>query len=448
MICIFLLISDDLIVLTFYFRMDQCTPIELISSSTYHGTIPSSSNTPPSTNTITASSVKLVTSTRSGLDIFHENYDVLNMTTNNIYNNMQTENDDVSELIEDFLTNRVAVALCLFGLIGNSFNILVLTRKGLIKTMDRMERSAHAGLIALALSDFFFCLCILPHAWIHRQFAYTYYSFSLFYNTYNKVFINIFIQSSTWLTVTMAIGRYVAICHPLRARDLLGVTSSCISIGVVFLISVFVNCPRMFLSSVVSIQCLEGGSRYYKGEGFLRQYANAEYIYSCVYFAFGVVLPLIILAFCNIYLIKTLRQSFLMRRQYRRPGSPSESKHHVTLTLVIIVLMFFILVIPTETMTFFKYVIHSDVTLTSKYNFAVSLFNTLQALNFSSNFLLYCAVNAHFRSVITSLFPECLMKKTDSTSSSSSGSRPESSMYTGISNISNSISKHSQQSGM
>ena len=44
-----------------------------------------------------------------------------------------------------FLYRRVIVFICLCGVLGNILNLIVLTRKGLQKTMDRMEKSAHVG---------------------------------------------------------------------------------------------------------------------------------------------------------------------------------------------------------------------------------------------------------------------------------------------------------------
>jgi len=55
----------------------------------------------------------------------------------------------------------VAPAICMFGIIGNAMNLIVLTRKRVQCSMDHMETSAHVGLVALALSDVFFCLFYL-----------------------------------------------------------------------------------------------------------------------------------------------------------------------------------------------------------------------------------------------------------------------------------------------
>ena len=306
-------------------------------------------------------------------------------------------------IMEDIIYSKVIITICLFGLLGNLFNILVLTRKGLVKTMDRMEKSAHLGLCALAATDFLFCVCVIPHGFVDTHFSYKSYNFELVYDMYGKIFINIFIQCSTWLTVSMALGRYIAICYPLHARTILGMRSSSLSVIVVLVISVLFNIPRFVIKTIKLMNCENGEFRYYKGDGILRINGTAELIYAWSYFLVGVVLPLVILVYFNVYLILTLRESFLMRQKYRRPGSPPESKHRVTLTLIIIVLMFILLVMPSEAIYFFKGIIMSNASLTDSFNLTIALMNTLQAVNFSFNFLLYCAINEHFRDTVNSL---------------------------------------------
>jgi hypothetical protein len=65
-------------------------------------------------------------------------------------------------VVIEYVVNRIAAPLiCTFGICGNLLNLIVLTRKRLQCSMDRMEKSAHVGLVALALSDLFFCLFYL-----------------------------------------------------------------------------------------------------------------------------------------------------------------------------------------------------------------------------------------------------------------------------------------------
>jgi hypothetical protein len=51
------------------------------------------------------------------------------------------------EVAEEYIYRIVVVVVCGLGLICNIFNLIVLSRKSLTATMERLERSAHYGLI-------------------------------------------------------------------------------------------------------------------------------------------------------------------------------------------------------------------------------------------------------------------------------------------------------------
>ena len=316
-------------------------------------------------------------------------------------------------LAEQFLYGRAIVIICLFGVIGNALNLLVLTRKGLQKTMDRMEKSAHFGLVALALSDMLFCFAVIPHAWVDKyQFYHYKKGFSVYYTLYGDAVINAFIMSSTWLTVAMATSRYLAICHPLRAREIIGMTFAKVSIVLVFLICVLFNLPRFWLEEVDTMDCVGAWRVYFPRPGALRRNPPGEQVYLWLYFVFGILVPLVALAFCNGNLIRALHQSTKMRRQYQNNHTSSrETTHHITLTLIIIVIMYFLLVVPAEAINFLKQTVIDEIHATESFNLAIAIVNTLQAINFACNFILYCAINVHFRRTVVDLFCWVCLRK-------------------------------------
>ena len=53
----------------------------------------------------------------------------------------------MAKVVEDALYRVVIVCVCVFGLVCNIINLLVLSRKSLTATMERLERSAHYGLV-------------------------------------------------------------------------------------------------------------------------------------------------------------------------------------------------------------------------------------------------------------------------------------------------------------
>lgn len=73
-------------------------------------------------------------------------------------------------VVEQILYSRVIPVVCLIGIVGNCLNLLALTSMILAHRtpMDRMERSATAGLLALAVSDLFFCVAVMPLAFVEQ----------------------------------------------------------------------------------------------------------------------------------------------------------------------------------------------------------------------------------------------------------------------------------------
>ncbi len=396
----------------------DCTPLELLSSNYSGGQY--SSNTLFSYGVVRNSSLhKTVNVPFTSLDPDNLSYHL----------DEHLENDDDNgytkshEIIESVLYTHIIMVICVLGIVGNILNLIVLTRKSLQKTMDRMEKSAHYGLVSMASSDMLFCIVVLPHAWVpQKKFMFENKGFELYYTLYSEGMINIFIMSSTLLTVTIATSRYLAIVHPLQAREIIGMTFAKGSIALVFIVCILFNLPRFWSQSIETMQCAEGYSVYFTKEGFMKENKTFETIYMWIYFLCGILAPLLWLTYCNIYLIRALKQSARMRAQYQpNNSSVSESTHRITLTLIVIVVMYIILVSPAELVNFLKDMVIADSQITPSYNVAVAILNTFQAINFSFNFILYCVINVHFRKTVTSIFCYCRQQKKDKITTTTSG---------------------------
>jgi hypothetical protein len=163
-----------------------------------------------------------------------------------------------AEKIEEVLGTKVIGAVCVLGLLGNTLNLLVLTHRSIKASMERLERSAHRGMVALATSDLCLCLVLLPHAFVDRNVADARsVTFDLVYTVYGVGVINTFIMTSTWLTVYMALSRYLAIVYPLFARSKLGGTTfTNLSFAVIFLCSVAFNVPRFLVYTIAPLDCM------------------------------------------------------------------------------------------------------------------------------------------------------------------------------------------------
>lgn len=299
--------------------------------------------------------------------------------------------------------------ICFLGIVGNILNLLVLTRRRLLSSMDRLEKSANYGMIALAVSDMFFCIMVFPHTFISQSV----YSVDLksiiilYYKIYGIALINLFLMISTWLIVVMAANRYIVVVYPLQARQVLGTARTIVTIMMVFFLCTLLTMPH-FLNVTVS-RCVS-----YDGEGMWEvrsrwrshpKVARSLKIY--IRWCWPVVaefIPVIVLAFCNARLIQELRHAISSRRRSCHGQVVRDSSHKVTLTLVIIVLMLLLLVSPSEILRFIDpYKSWGEIG-----HIVTAVTNVMQTCNFAFNFVLYCAVNANFRQTIRAMFSRCL----------------------------------------
>ena len=78
---------------------------------------------------------------------------------------------------------------------------------------------------------------------------------AVYYVAYHELTVNIFALSSTWLTVVMAVSRYVVVCRPLHARGYISLHRTRCALLAVFLLSAVVNVYQLSQSSVMTLEC-------------------------------------------------------------------------------------------------------------------------------------------------------------------------------------------------
>jgi len=309
--------------------------------------------------------------------------------------------------VESVLMTRLVPALCAAGLIGNIATLILLAIHGLRRHLGRMEKFATSGLAVLAVTDALFCLSVQPLAFFSskpKMFHSEQVSFNLLYSVYHNAVINTFIATSSWITatsswitVTLALVRHIAVCHPLWARYFIGPTAAMRFFVAIIISSIFLNIPRFFIYRVELISCPDSTVlRYFRFYGWLRYNPSVELAYWWVYAIFGALLPFCLLAFANVNLIRSLRQASIARAAatasrvrsslsgtspvYRKSGG-GELGCHVTLTLVIVVALYLVLVTPAEVLNVLRElfpVVTTGRRRKSAYNLCVAIVNTLQ----------------------------------------------------------------------
>ena len=177
--------------------------------------------------------------------------------------------------------------------------------------------------------------------------------------------------------------------------------------AIIFSLSVLCNLPRFWKKTIDTMACVGNWSVYYLETGIFHERPKLFYAYTCAYFLVATVIPFSALVFCNFRLVAALRRSYKHQEDLGQNIRCMDQSGicRITLTLVLIVAMYMLLVVPVEVSTFVQDIVaKSPSMVTSYYNLVLAILNVMQASNFAFHFVLYCIVNVHFRKTVRHVF--------------------------------------------
>ncbi|CAG0917130.1 unnamed protein product [Notodromas monacha] len=157
---------------------------------------------------------------------------------------------DLDTAAYEFIVHGICLPIVgLFGLVGNGLSMFILSR-------PQMRSSMNCCLLGLASCDSALILCCLLlfsvpsvhgfsglfrgyYATLHHLTAPWLYPLALMAQT-----------ASIYITMTVTLERYVAVCRPLRARALCTYGRAKLYLGIIIAFSIAYNIPRFFEMSV------------------------------------------------------------------------------------------------------------------------------------------------------------------------------------------------------
>ncbi|CAI9724755.1 sex peptide receptor-like [Octopus vulgaris] len=301
----------------------------------------------------------------------------------------------------------VASIVCIFGVITNILNIIVLTRKNMISPSNII-------LTGLAISDGLTMALYFPFA-LNNYVIYGPDSpesrdsigdarFLFAYAVCSVVVHSI----SIWLTVTLALFRYIFIRYPRKGTYLCSIPRAKLAVILVTVVTTIVCVPN---SATLEIKCNAGHNSTMWYVDF-RENNEAERILKKMNFwvhAFILkLLPSLLLTILSILLVKTMQEVEIRRKRLlSRSGrtdddSGRERKTNRTTKMLLTVVVLFLI---TETP-------HGIFILIGTFNsffknYYIYLGDTLDILtliNNGINFVLYCTMSKQFRETFIRIF--------------------------------------------
>lgn len=282
----------------------------------------------------------------------------------------------------------------LLGIFGNILSMVILTR-------PQMRSSINYLLVGLARCDTVLILTSILIFGIPSIYPYTGYLF--YYVHYIHPNISPFVYplamaaqtASVYLTLTVTLERYVAVCHPLRARALCTYGRAKIYVIVCVVFALLYNLSRYWEVRVVGsltedgvIFCVVATDFRYDPE-----YIKI-YIHWC-YLIFVYVLPFSFLAIFNGLIYRQVRKANMERQRLSRT-----EKREIGLAtmLLCVVIVFFLL----NFLALYNNILEAFYEIINDYMIVIS--NLLVTINSSVNFIIYVIFGEKFKRIFLMLF--------------------------------------------
>lgn len=181
-----------------------------------------------------------------------------------------------------YIHGYFSLIVCILGTLANTLNIIVLTRR-------EMRSPTNAILTGLAVADLAVMLEYIPYT-VHdyilsarlpreQQLSYGWACFIKFHSIFAQVLHTI----SIWLTVTLAVWRYIAVSYPQRNRIWCGMRTTTITIATAYVVCVLVVSPWLYLVTAIAkfLETLDANGKTIRSvplSQYILDYNNEEHI--------------------------------------------------------------------------------------------------------------------------------------------------------------------------
>ena len=307
----------------------------------------------------------------------------------------------------------IAVVVCFWGVIANVANIVVLTRKN-------MTSCTNLILTWLAVADLLTMLSCLPiniHFYIMKDptlpfpstRSSTWIRIMLFHVNFSVVCHTIAI----WLTIMLAIFRFLYICCPSRGSQLCSMFRTKIGIAVIYVATAAICIPNYLVNTIKKTPYPGNGTGGNKTEYYFAfaQSDISEPLLQKINFWIQALLikliPCLLLTILTIFLIYAMHDAHKRRMRLKSQGRKDESErahehNRTTAMLLAVVGLLLLTELPQGVLTLCSIFIE-DFFLDVYWQLG-DLLDIMALLNNSINFVLYCSMSRQFRDTFVKVF--------------------------------------------
>nr|CAH7747403.1 unnamed protein product [Callosobruchus chinensis] len=307
--------------------------------------------------------------------------------------------------------------LLLVTMVANTLIVVVLSKR-------HMRTPTNVVLMAMALCDMFTLL--VPSPWLIYMYTLGNHYKPLWpvgwcyaWNVMHEIIPNMFHTASIWLTLALAVQRYIYVCHAPLARK-------------------FCTLPNVYkcLANVMILAALHQGFRLIETEyktvdivwhnktvhvcvryttSWVKEYIT-ENVYFITYFMFRVLfvhlIPCVMLVILNLLLFRALKQAqqrrdiLLSKKNQKNECKKLRDSNCTTLMLIVVVSVFLVVEVPLVVVTMLHVISSTFIEFLDYYvaNTLILFTNFFIILSYPINFAIYCGMSRQFRETFKDLF--------------------------------------------
>ncbi|XP_065209245.1 sex peptide receptor-like [Planococcus citri] len=335
--------------------------------------------------------------------------------------NEETSCGETMILFNTYFVEYIFYAYATWSSIGvtlNMFNIIVFTRKSMISPNNLIY--AHLAFVDLAS-----IIAYVPRAWqeLVRQRMYCFKEHRVYeweIASFCSLFtVAILHQISTWITILLAIWRYIAIAHPLKEREWCNMKNTKIFIIAAYAVGFLAALPHVFEVHVAAIDTLLDSDGYPTSNrtiGVLTKVykihlweisKTSGFLAAIFYGIVSRIAAVIVLSVYTYKLIAALKcRQRLTSSMYGSNAtitSKKPSTDRTTKILLIIVALCYTCEIP-HAICFLVSAIYGIKFIDGCYVYLFGIFTLLVGICISLNFVVYYAMSRQFRNTFHALF--------------------------------------------